>query len=106
MVEQPKKLNIFQLWMKKKYFIAQASAVIDKKGAFKEKLVAVRRNGDYTRSRKPREIKYMDVSPRQIISTAASLIPFLEHDDANRASDGLQHATAGCTASVSRKLPL
>jgi DNA-directed RNA polymerase subunit beta len=70
-----------------KYFIAQASASIDKKGAFTDKLVAVRRNGDYT-VKEPNEIRYMDVSPRQIISTAASLIPFLEHDDANRALMG------------------
>ncbi|OQX28960.1 MAG: DNA-directed RNA polymerase subunit beta, partial [Spirochaeta sp. LUC14_002_19_P3] len=70
-----------------KYFIAQASAVIDSNGAFREKLVAVRRNGDYT-VKEPSDIKYMDVSPRQIISTAASLIPFLEHDDANRALMG------------------
>lgn len=70
-----------------KYFIAQASAAIDKEGAFKERMVAVRRNGDYT-VKEPGEIKYMDVSPRQIISTAASLIPFLEHDDANRALMG------------------
>ena len=70
-----------------KYFIAQASAEIDAKGKFQEKMVAVRRNGDYT-VKEPGEIKYMDVSPRQIISTAASLIPFLEHDDANRALMG------------------
>ncbi len=70
-----------------KFFIAQASAVIDKNGDFKEKMVAVRRNGDYT-FKEPGEISYMDVSPRQIISTAASLIPFLEHDDANRALMG------------------
>jgi len=70
-----------------KYFIAQASAAIDAKGAFKEKMIAVRKNGDYT-VKSPREIRYMDVSPRQIISTAASLIPFLEHDDANRALMG------------------
>ncbi len=70
-----------------KYFIAQASAAIDDKGKFQEKMVAVRRNGDYT-VKVPGEIKYMDVSPRQIISTAASLIPFLEHDDANRALMG------------------
>jgi DNA-directed RNA polymerase subunit beta len=70
-----------------KYFIAQASAAIDDKGVFQEKMVAVRKNGDYT-VRDPGEIKYMDVSPRQIISTAASLIPFLEHDDANRALMG------------------
>ncbi len=70
-----------------KFFIAQASAAIDKNGNFKEKMVAVRRNGDYT-FKEPGEISYMDVSPRQIISTAASLIPFLEHDDANRALMG------------------
>ncbi len=70
-----------------KYFIAQASASINEKGAFQEKMVAVRRNGDYT-VKDPGEIKFMDVSPRQIISTAASLIPFLEHDDANRALMG------------------
>ena len=70
-----------------KYFIAQASAAIDKNGKFQEKMVAVRRNGDYT-VKEPDAISYMDVSPRQIISTAASLIPFLEHDDANRALMG------------------
>ncbi len=70
-----------------KFFIAQASAVLDEEGRFKEKLVSVHRNGDYT-VRNPSDIKYMDVSPRQIISTAASLIPFLEHDDANRALMG------------------
>ncbi|MCD6343532.1 MAG: DNA-directed RNA polymerase subunit beta [Spirochaetaceae bacterium] len=70
-----------------KYFIAQASAAIDEKGKFQEKMVAVRRNGDYT-VKEPEAITYMDVSPRQIISTAASLIPFLEHDDANRALMG------------------
>jgi len=70
-----------------RYFIAQASAVITDKGDFKEKMVAVRKSGDYT-IKPPEDIKYMDVSPRQIISTAASLIPFLEHDDANRALMG------------------
>ncbi|MCG8454235.1 MAG: DNA-directed RNA polymerase subunit beta [Spirochaetales bacterium] len=70
-----------------KYFIAQASAAIDENGKFQEKLVSVHRNGDYT-VKEAKEIGYMDVSPRQIISTAASLIPFLEHDDANRALMG------------------
>jgi DNA-directed RNA polymerase subunit beta len=68
-------------------FIAQASAVINEKGEFQEKAVAVRRSGDYT-VQVAKDISYMDVSPRQIISTAASLIPFLEHDDANRALMG------------------
>ena len=70
-----------------KYFIAQASAPLEKDGKFKHNTVAVRKSGDYT-SKTPDVIKYMDVSPRQIISTAASLIPFLEHDDANRALMG------------------
>ena len=70
-----------------KFYIAQAGALIDENGAFRERMVAVRRNGDYT-FKGHEEIKYMDVSPRQIISTAASLIPFLEHDDANRALMG------------------
>jgi DNA-directed RNA polymerase subunit beta len=70
-----------------KYFIAQASAPLEKNGKFTLDTVAVRKNGDYT-VKTPDVIKYMDVSPRQIISTAASLIPFLEHDDANRALMG------------------
>jgi len=70
-----------------KYFIAQASAPLDKKGKFESNTVAVHKSGNYT-TRPVEDIKYMDVSPRQIISTAASLIPFLEHDDANRALMG------------------
>ncbi|WGK70467.1 DNA-directed RNA polymerase subunit beta [Candidatus Haliotispira prima] len=70
-----------------KCYIAQASAKLDPEGNFVDELVAVRRSGDYT-NKTPEEIEYMDVSPRQIISTAASLIPFLEHDDANRALMG------------------
>ncbi len=70
-----------------KYFIAQAGAPIDDDGQFKETLVPVRRGGDYI-TREPDSIQYMDVSPKQIISVSASLIPFLEHDDANRALMG------------------
>ncbi len=70
-----------------KHFIAQASAVLSKEGEFLEERVAVRKSGDYT-TKIPEEIKYMDVSPKQIISASASLIPFLEHDDANRALMG------------------
>ncbi len=70
-----------------KYTIAQANAPIDKEGRFLEDHVPVRRAGDYT-TRKPEEIQYMDVSPKQVISVSASLIPFLEHDDANRALMG------------------
>jgi DNA-directed RNA polymerase subunit beta len=70
-----------------KYFIAQANAQIDAQGKFQEKMISVRRGGDYT-TRKPKDINYMDVSPKQIISVSTSLIPFLEHDDANRALMG------------------
>ena len=70
-----------------KYFIAQASAKIDESGNFQEEDIPVRKSGDYT-TKSAKEIKYMDVSPKQVISVASSLIPFLEHDDANRALMG------------------
>jgi DNA-directed RNA polymerase subunit beta len=70
-----------------KYFIAQANTPLTVEGQFMEKLVPVRKSGDYT-TRPPEEIAYMDVSPKQVVSASASLIPFLEHDDANRALMG------------------
>ncbi len=70
-----------------KYFIAQANAAITSDGSFVDELVSVRKAGDYT-TRPPKDIQYMDVSPKQVISAATSLIPFLEHDDANRALMG------------------
>ena len=70
-----------------RYFIAQASAKVENDGSFAEDQVSCRRQGDYT-TRTPDDIQYMDVSPKQIISVSASLIPFLEHDDANRALMG------------------
>ena len=70
-----------------KSYIAQANAPISEKGEFLSKQVSVRRGGDYS-TRAPEQIQYMDVSPKQIISVSASLIPFLEHDDANRALMG------------------
>ncbi|MCL2209573.1 MAG: DNA-directed RNA polymerase subunit beta [Treponema sp.] len=70
-----------------RYFIAQASAKVGNNGTFAEDQVSCRRQGDYT-TRTPEDIQYMDVSPKQIISVSASLIPFLEHDDANRALMG------------------
>ncbi|MDR0503533.1 MAG: DNA-directed RNA polymerase subunit beta [Treponema sp.] len=70
-----------------RYFIAQASAKVNTNGSFADDQVSCRRQGDYT-TRAPDEIQYMDVSPKQIISVSASLIPFLEHDDANRALMG------------------
>ena len=70
-----------------KYFIAQADAPIDDDGKFTETLVPVRHGEEYV-TIEPDSIQYMDVSPKQIISVSASLIPFLEHDDANRALMG------------------
>jgi DNA-directed RNA polymerase subunit beta len=70
-----------------KFFIAQANAPIKKNGEFGAGQISVRKSGDYT-TRAPDQIQYMDVSPKQIISVSASLIPFLEHDDANRALMG------------------
>jgi DNA-directed RNA polymerase subunit beta len=68
-------------------FIAQANAKIDAKGKFTDEMVSVRKSGDYT-TKAPGDINYMDVSPKQIISVSSALIPFLEHDDANRALMG------------------
>jgi len=69
------------------FVIAQASAPLDKKGGFIDTLVTVRYKGETTL--KPREeVDYMDVAPQQMVSVAAALIPFLEHDDANRALMG------------------
>ena len=69
------------------FVIAQASAPLDKKGGFVDQLVTVRYKGETTL--KPREeVDYMDVAPQQMVSVAAALIPFLEHDDANRALMG------------------
>ncbi len=70
-----------------KYVIAQANAELDAKGGFKDELVSCRYKNEFTLST-PDRIEYMDVAPAQIVSVAASLIPFLEHDDANRALMG------------------
>ncbi|PID80718.1 DNA-directed RNA polymerase subunit beta [bacterium DOLZORAL124_64_63] len=67
--------------------IAQANAPLDEKGHFVADRVLTRFKGEYPMARHE-EIDYMDVSPKQIVSAAASLIPFLEHDDANRALMG------------------
>ncbi len=71
-----------------KHVIAQASERIDKNGNYLEPTVLVRRKGGEVDSVTHKEVDYMDVSPKQIISVAAALIPFLEHDDANRALMG------------------
>ena len=82
-----KEVKFLDAYDEEKYFIAQANAKLKKTGAFVDKDVPVRNKGDYS-TRHPNEIKYMDVSPKQVVSVAASLIPFLEHDDANRALMG------------------
>ncbi|MHA1541111.1 MAG: DNA-directed RNA polymerase subunit beta [Alphaproteobacteria bacterium] len=70
-----------------KFVIAQGNAVIGKDGKFIDEDVLCRQGGDYLQS-VPSEIDYMDVSPKQIISAATATIPFLAHDDANRALMG------------------
>jgi DNA-directed RNA polymerase subunit beta len=70
-----------------KYFIAQASAKVDANGKLVDDLVSCRHKDEFTLSTAD-QINYMDVSSKQIVSVAASLIPFLEHDDANRALMG------------------
>lgn len=70
-----------------RYTIAQANAPIDEHGRFKTDRVLARRRGDFPVV-SPTEVDFMDVSPKQMVSSSASLIPFLEHDDANRALMG------------------
>ena len=69
------------------YVIAQANASLDEAGRFIDDLVTCRHRNEATLT-PPDRVEYMDVSPRQIVSVAAALIPFLEHDDANRALMG------------------
>jgi DNA-directed RNA polymerase subunit beta len=69
------------------FIVAQANAPIDDKGHFLTKMVTCRAKGDFI-DVEPERVDYMDVSPKQLVSVAASLIPFLEHDDANRALMG------------------
>jgi DNA-directed RNA polymerase subunit beta len=69
------------------YVIAQANADLDKNGKLVQDMVSCRHKNEFSLST-PDRIEYMDVSPKQIVSVAASIIPFLEHDDANRALMG------------------
>jgi len=69
------------------FLVAQANNPIDEKGNFTTKQVTARQRGDFLEV-DPKEVTYMDVSPKQLVSVAASLVPFLEHDDANRALMG------------------
>jgi DNA-directed RNA polymerase subunit beta len=70
-----------------RYTIAQANAELDARGRFASDLVSCRRGGEYILAR-PETIDFIDVSPKQVVSVAAALIPFLENDDANRALMG------------------
>ena len=70
-----------------KYIIAQANASLDAEGRLSDELVSAREHGESVLT-SPERIQYMDVAPTQIVSVAASLVPFLEHDDANRALMG------------------
>jgi DNA-directed RNA polymerase subunit beta len=69
------------------YTIAQANATVDAKGCLIDEMVTCRHNNEFMTS-SPDNVDYIDVSPKQIVSVAAALIPFLEHDDANRALMG------------------
>jgi DNA-directed RNA polymerase subunit beta len=70
-----------------RYVVAQANATLDEKGTLTDELVTCREKGETILST-PDKVQYMDIAPGQIVSVAASLIPFLEHDDANRALMG------------------
>ena len=69
------------------YVIAQANATLDAQGTLTDELVSCRYNNEFTLST-PEQVEYVDVSPKQIVSVAAAMVPFLEHDDANRALMG------------------
>jgi DNA-directed RNA polymerase subunit beta len=74
-------------WEEERHIIAQANAPVDEKGVFLNELVSARQVGNFKFI--PREqIDYIDVSPKQLVSLSAALVPFLEHDDANRALMG------------------
>jgi len=80
-------IELLAAYDEEKYTIAQANAPIDEDGRFLNNRVLARAKGDI-RLVSPEEVDYMDVSPKQVVSVSTSLIPFLEHDDANRALMG------------------
>ncbi len=81
------KIDFLSAIEESQYVIAQANAALNDKGQFADELVSCRHKNEFALST-PDRIQYMDVAPSQIVSVAASLIPFLEHDDANRALMG------------------
>ncbi len=74
-------------WEEERYIIAQANAEVDDRGNLVEERVSARASGDFATVERDR-VDFMDISPKQLVSVAAALIPFLEHDDANRALMG------------------
>ncbi len=82
-----KKIDYLTADVEEEKTIAQANVPLDAEGNFMEKDISCRHKNDFPKV-SPKEVEYMDVSPRQLVSVAASLIPFLEHDDANRALMG------------------
>jgi DNA-directed RNA polymerase subunit beta len=86
---------------KEDIYIAQANNPIDKKGNFLTERVTAREKGGEFKEVLPAEVHYMDVSPKQLVSVAAGLIPFLEHDDANRALMGSNMQRQGVPLLVS-----
>jgi DNA-directed RNA polymerase subunit beta len=82
------------------YVVAQANAPIDKNGTFLDEKVSCRYRGDFVEV-EPSKLHYMDISPKQLVSVAAGLIPFLEHDDANRALMGSNMQRQGVPLIVS-----
>ena len=83
------------------FLIAQANNPIDKKGVFQTERITAREKGGEFIEALPSEVNYMDVSPKQLVSVAAGLIPFLEHDDANRALMGSNMQRQGVPLLVS-----
>ena len=81
------KIEYLSAFKDEQYIIAQANAPIDERGRFLNKNISARSSGDFVWVA-PEQVHYMDVSPKQLVSVSASLIPFLEHDDANRALMG------------------
>ncbi len=84
------------------YIIAQASEPMDENGEFINDRIRVRYKNDIIEVDK-NQVQYVDVSPKQLVSIAAAMIPFLEHDDAKKIFNGCKHATSSCTTYDYRK---
>jgi len=83
-----KKIEYLTATEEERYVIAQANAPLTEDGKFRNDRVLVRKAGGEVEAVPPSQVDYMDVSPKQIVSVSTALIPFLEHDDANRALMG------------------